>query len=450
MTETAIVPTDQLLADKAAAIRALTKEDADDRLESIAKDIERLQAAAIFQVAKRLTEAHEIFLYRRDVGGFTGWVERRLMFSVATAYRLLDVHKRLGGSECFSELETFPREVLYLIAAPSTPDAAREEALARAEAGEQLNLADVQAIRAAYSPATIQAAATAIRAETFQARDDARKAEFERPVTVSLVTGLHHGDCRVRSAQIEDNSVDLILTDPIYDKPADYGDAAHIGKRILKPGGSLLAYCGQTYHQDAAIAACKPHLHHLWTLTVLHTGGSNLLNHIGVRCGCKHILWFVNGTNRADPSAIIHDPIIGGGREKDLHDWQQSVEEAKQLIEKLTSPDGLVVDFFAGSGTTLVAAKQLGRRWIGFEIDAATAEAASRRITEADDPAYDAERDFSESINVCYEAIIARKAAGGPDWTPPPVDATPRTCRQPRQRRPRPHRPAIATQNAAR
>ena len=39
------------------------------------------------------------------------------------------------------------------------------------------------------------------------------------------------------------------------------------------------------------------------------------------------------------------------------------------LIELTTKPDQIVLDPFAGSGSTLVAAKYLGRRYLGYEID---------------------------------------------------------------------------------
>jgi site-specific DNA-methyltransferase (adenine-specific) len=46
----------------------------------------------------------------------------------------------------------------------------------------------------------------------------------------------------------------------------------------------------------------------------------------------------------------------------------------------MSSPDGFVCDPFAGSGTTLAAAKRLGRRWIGFEIDEAHVQTARGRL----------------------------------------------------------------------
>ncbi|MCG2685420.1 MAG: site-specific DNA-methyltransferase [Planctomycetales bacterium] len=46
---------------------------------------------------------------------------------------------------------------------------------------------------------------------------------------------------------------------------------------------------------------------------------------------------------------------------------------------------GNVVDPFCGSGTTLVAAKRLGRKWLGIEIDSGVAASARKRIEgEAD------------------------------------------------------------------
>jgi DNA modification methylase len=365
MPDTSIAPIqadDPFLSERAERIRTLGKR----------------AKADLIEIGRLLDECKA----RCGHGNWLPWLEREFGWSQDTAERFMSLHRLQGQIPQIAEYDNIPVSGLYLLARPSTSESACDEVIARAESGERLRLYEVRAIIAAHPRDAVLKAATALRAETLQARDGARKADFERPVTVSLASGLFHGDFRVLADQIESNSVDLVLTDPPYHDPSIYGEAARIAARILKPGGSFIAYTGQTYHH-AALDACDPHLRHWYTLTITHSGGSNLLNKIGVRCGCKFALWYVKDT-RADPGSIIFDPIIGGGREKELHPWQQAVGEAQYLIEKLTSPDGLVVDFFAGSGTTAVAAKAIGRRWIGFEIDPAIAERASRRITAAD------------------------------------------------------------------
>jgi site-specific DNA-methyltransferase (adenine-specific) len=53
--------------------------------------------------------------------------------------------------------------------------------------------------------------------------------------------------------------------------------------------------------------------------------------------------------------------------EAGLHPTQKSVKLMQALIELTTREGQLVLDPFAGSGSTLVAAQKLGRHYIGFE-----------------------------------------------------------------------------------
>ena len=61
-------------------------------------------------------------------------------------------------------------------------------------------------------------------------------------------------------------------------------------------------------------------------------------------------------------------------------DRDANLAQAEHLIRELCSPDGLVVDFFLGGGTTAAACAAVGRRFIGFEINAASIEKAAKRL----------------------------------------------------------------------
>ncbi|CCI53377.1 DNA-methyltransferase [Nostocoides jenkinsii] len=65
------------------------------------------------------------------------------------------------------------------------------------------------------------------------------------------------------------------------------------------------------------------------------------------------------------------------------HEARFPDEIPRRLIRLLSDPGDVILDPFAGSGTTLRVAADLGRRWIGFEIDPKWASTASHAAREA-------------------------------------------------------------------
>lgn len=59
---------------------------------------------------------------------------------------------------------------------------------------------------------------------------------------------------------------------------------------------------------------------------------------------------------------------------------QKPVALLRRIIAAACPPGGLVLDAFAGSGTTLEAAERLGRRWIGIDSNPAAIAVARRRL----------------------------------------------------------------------
>jgi DNA modification methylase len=81
-----------------------------------------------------------------------------------------------------------------------------------------------------------------------------------------------------------------------------------------------------------------------------------------------------NGGGRV---AVYSFPVNGDTRS---HPTQKPLGLMEALVRDFTDPDDLICDPFAGSGTTGVAAKRLGRRFIGWERDAKYAAIATKRI----------------------------------------------------------------------
>jgi site-specific DNA-methyltransferase (adenine-specific) len=67
---------------------------------------------------------------------------------------------------------------------------------------------------------------------------------------------------------------------------------------------------------------------------------------------------------------------------KDQHPTEKPVELMAHFIKLHTLPGEIILDPFAGSGTTLVAAKRLGRKFIGIEISRDYADICVDRLRQ--------------------------------------------------------------------
>lgn len=59
---------------------------------------------------------------------------------------------------------------------------------------------------------------------------------------------------------------------------------------------------------------------------------------------------------------------------------EKNLEMLKVIIDASSNPDDLVLDCFAGSGTTLIAAEELGRRWIGIDNSKIAIDVVQKRL----------------------------------------------------------------------
>jgi adenine-specific DNA-methyltransferase len=59
---------------------------------------------------------------------------------------------------------------------------------------------------------------------------------------------------------------------------------------------------------------------------------------------------------------------------------EKNLEMVKMIVEASSNPNDIVLDPFCGSGTTLVAAQKLGRKWIGIDSSKEAISLCKKRL----------------------------------------------------------------------
>jgi site-specific DNA-methyltransferase (adenine-specific) len=194
---------------------------------------------------------------------------------------------------------------------------------------------------------------------------------------------IYHGDCREVLPQIEPQSVDLILTDPPYDRESlwIYSEIAKHGRDLLKERRFCYAYCGGDMLPEN-IAAMVAYLYWFWLFTIDHNGAHPRMWNKCLMVAEKPVLALTNGIVRQQDLEWVCTEWANEKADKLYHEWGQGAGFAFEHIEKRTKPLDLVLDPCMGGGTTLRAAKDLGRRAIGIEIEEKYCEIAVKRLAQ--------------------------------------------------------------------
>jgi Protein of unknown function (DUF3102) len=104
------------------------------------RGLARVTASGIMEIGKNLTEVKEQLRH----GQFLKWIESEFGWSERKAENFMAVHARFKSAN-FAGLQ-IDISALYLIAAPSTPEPVRTEAIRRAEHGEHVSHRQVRAL----------------------------------------------------------------------------------------------------------------------------------------------------------------------------------------------------------------------------------------------------------------------------------------------------------------
>ena len=190
-------------------------------------------------------------------------------------------------------------------------------------------------------------------------------------------------DIRGGLKEVDDESVDFLITDPPYPREYIplYGDLSLVASRVLKPGGSLIVMIGQSYMPEVIEQLGRYMLYH-WCMSYQTPGGqSPQLFQKRLNTFWKPVLWYVKGSYNGDYIGdVLKSPV--NANEKNYHEWGQSLGGMIDIVERLTNPGDVILDPFLGGGTTGAAAVSMWRKFIGVDIESKNVEISRERIQE--------------------------------------------------------------------
>lgn len=191
------------------------------------------------------------------------------------------------------------------------------------------------------------------------------------------------GDARELAQAIPDCSVDLIFTDPVYDRIDDYRWLAETAARVLKPGGNLIAQSGQ-YYINRIYPVMDESLDYIWTIAERYNL-SGAIYQYRILNRWKPYLWYSKGARLGE---WVFDWLDNGIMTKSFHKWGDNHILFVNLINKLTDFSATIFDPFTGGGTVPAVCKMLGRNYLAFEIDPLTATRARERVAMTQPPLF--------------------------------------------------------------
>ena len=241
-----------------------------------------------------------------------------------------------------------------------------------------------------------------------------------------MSTTILTGDCLTILPTLDAGSVQLAYLDPPFNIGMDYGngyndkqpraeyfawleDVFRAVHRVLSPHGSLWVQCGQRIQAKVYLMLESLGLHWRNTVPWNYNFGPHQRRKFvpswqalhSFACHRRRFTFNADAVRepslrqtkykdkRANPKGRVPGdvwpaPRICGTFSKRIkgHPCQTPLENVERIVRACSNPGDVVLDAMMGTGTVGVAAKMLGRRFIGIERNEATAEKARRRIAQ--------------------------------------------------------------------
>ena len=212
------------------------------------------------------------------------------------------------------------------------------------------------------------------------------------PLAASPQNEIVLGDCLSVMPRIPSRSVNFVLTDPPYIVRYKSRDGRSIknddndrwllpafseAHRVLERDSYCVSFSGWP-HTDKFMSAFRKAGFKVIGHLVFPKRYTSSTSYLKYQHECAFLL--AKGYPRK-PKSAIGDVIPWSFSGNKLHPTQKPLSALKPLIQAFSEPSGLVLDPFAGSGSTLVAARRLGRPYFGIELDPIYHGAATERLT---------------------------------------------------------------------
>ena len=212
--------------------------------------------------------------------------------------------------------------------------------------------------------------------------------------------------------ELEENSVSCIITDPPYKMHSrgatrrtgfdpvfshvnknlfkgglpDYNELFEKIKRPLEPSGHVYLWSG-IYDLTKIINALESQNWKLCNILVMHKTNVAVVNSYYMKTN----EFVIMARRKDEPAKKISNcstkdffDVIQPTKSNcnKIHPTQKPISMIKTLIENSSEEGDLILDLFAGSGSTGIAAIKTNRRFIGFETDDEMCEKANSRLKE--------------------------------------------------------------------
>ena len=204
----------------------------------------------------------------------------------------------------------------------------------------------------------------------------------------NMLNTIIQGDCLEVMRDMDDNSVDLVLTDPPYGrkitrKDNQFGSATNksyratgeswddkipepeIFNEIFRISKEQIIFGGNYFSLP---------LSEKW-LVWDKTAGMNFVNPFS-----KCELAWTSMTGIIEKYSFAQQGFVKDTKDKRYHPTQKPSELFVKIIKDFTSEGDTVLDPFIGSGTTAIASKSLGLDWCGCELEKDYVDIANKRL----------------------------------------------------------------------